>query len=137
MLNNTKYKKLYKKKIKNFNFNLLVEGIMGIRVLESCRITLKQIEAIRRIFVRVTKREGRFFIRVQLNQSVTKKAKGSRMGKGVGSIDSWVIDVKPGQLLFEFTHLNDKSYAKFIEGIKGKIPAKIEIILKNIDINEL
>jgi len=87
MLNSVKYKKLYKKKIKNFKFNFLVEGIMGVRVLESCRITLKQLEAIRRIFVRITKREGRFFIRMHLNQSVTKKSKGSRMGKGVGSID--------------------------------------------------
>lgn len=137
MLNSVKYKKLYKKKIKNFKFNFLVEGIMGVRVLESCRITLKQLEAIRRIFVRVTKREGRFFIRMHLNQSVTKKSKGSRMGKGVGSIDKWVIDVKPGQIIFEFTHLNEKSYAKFVEGIKGKIPAKIELVLKNITINDL
>lgn len=133
---NTKYKKLYKKKSKNFSFNTLIHGIMGVRVLESCRITLKQIESIRRTFVRVTKREGRFSIRMHLNQSSTKKSKGSRMGKGVGSIDSWVIDVKPGQLIFEFTHLNEKAYIKFIEGIKGKIPAKIEVVFKEVNINE-
>jgi ribosomal protein L16/L10AE len=60
---------------------------MGIRILESCRLTAKQLEAIRRVFVRETKREGSFFIRVQNNQLLTKKSKGSRMGKGVGSVD--------------------------------------------------
>jgi large subunit ribosomal protein L16 len=84
---NAKYKKLFIKKNKNYNFNYLKQGIIGVRVLESCQITLKQLESIRRVFVRATKREGRFIIRMHLNQSVTKKSKGSRMGKGVGSVD--------------------------------------------------
>jgi large subunit ribosomal protein L16 len=137
MQDSTKYKKLYKKKSKNYKFNSLIQGIMGIRVLESCRLTIKQLESIRRVFVRVTKREGRFNIRVNINQSVTKKSKGSRMGKGVGAIDKWVIDVKPGQFIFEFSQLNEKAYIKFLLGIKGKIPAKVEIVLKEIGINEL
>jgi ribosomal protein L16/L10AE len=84
---NLKYKKNYKKKIKNINFNKLKADFLGIRILESCRLTAKQLEAIRRVFVRETKREGSFFIRVQNNQLLTKKSKGSRMGKGVGSVD--------------------------------------------------
>ena len=105
---------------------------MGLRVLESCRLTSKQLESIRRVFVRLTKREGRFLIRVFLNQSITKKAKGSRMGKGVGPLESWVIDVKAGQLIFEFTFLNEKIVKSFLAGIKSKIPAKTVLVLRDI-----
>jgi large subunit ribosomal protein L16 len=78
----------------------------------------------------LTRREGRFLIRVFLNQSTTKKSKGSRMGKGVGPIDSWVIDVKAGQIIFEFTFLNDKVVKSFLAGIKSKIPAKTDLVLR-------
>jgi ribosomal protein L16 len=104
---------------------------MGLRVLESCRLTIKQLESIRRVFVRLTRREGRFLIRVFLNQSTTKKSKGSRMGKGVGPIDDWVIDVKAGQIVIEFTFLNDKIVQSFLAGIKGKIPAKTVVVLRD------
>jgi len=129
---NYKYKKIHKKKWKSPRFNHLTEGIMGLRVLESCRLTSKQLESIRRVFVRLTKREGRFLIRVFLNQSITKKAKGSRMGKGVGPLESWVIDVKAGQLIFEFTFLNEKIVKSFLAGIKSKIPAKTVLVLRDI-----
>jgi large subunit ribosomal protein L16 len=130
MFEKFKYKKVFKKKIKNSKFNLLLKYFMGIRVLESCRLTLKQVETIRRVFVRVTKREGKFFIRVQANQILTKKSKSSRMGKGVGSFDSAIIDIKPGQIIFEFTFIDLKLVTLFLAGIKGKIPAKIELVLR-------
>jgi large subunit ribosomal protein L16 len=104
---------------------------MGLRVLESCRLTPKQLESIRRVFVRLTRREGRFFIRVFINHSTTKKSKGSRMGKGVGSFDKEVIDVKAGQIIFEFTFFDDTVIKSFLAGIKSKIPAKTEIIFRD------
>jgi len=127
---NYKYKKVHKKKWKSFKFNTLTQGLMGLRVMESCRLTPKQLESIRRVFVRETKREGRFLIRVFLNQSTTKKAKGSRMGKGVGGLNDYVIDVKAGQIIFEFTFLNDKVVKKFLAGIKSKLPSKTLLVLR-------
>jgi len=127
---NYKYKKVHKKKWKSFKFNTLTQGLMGLRVMESCRLTPKQLESIRRVFVRETKREGRFLIRVFLNQSTTKKAKGSRMGKGVGGLNDYVIDVKAGQIIFEFTFLNDKVVKKFLAGIKSKLPSKTLLLLR-------
>jgi ribosomal protein L16/L10AE len=64
MLNNIQnsysFKKIYKKKIKNVKFNSIKIGIVGIRALESGRLTPKQLESIRRILVRLTKRAGKF-----------------------------------------------------------------------------
>ena len=60
LFQNYKYKKQHKLRIKNSKFNYLITGLFGIRILESCRLTSKQLEAIRRVFVRLTKREGKF-----------------------------------------------------------------------------
>jgi large subunit ribosomal protein L16 len=130
---NFKYKKQYKLKVKTHKFNNLIHGVFGIRVLESCRLTTKQLEAIRRVFVRVTKRESKFWIRVFINKRLTQKSKGSRMGKGVGNFDSFVIDVKAGQVIFECSFLDSKLLKIFLSGIKGKVPAKTEKIFRGID----
>lgn len=132
-----RYKKNFKKKFKNSKFNSLSQNIMGIRVLETCRITVKQLESIRRVFVRETKREGRFFIKMQINQILTKKSKGNRMGKGIGPVDSSVIDIKSGSILFEFTFFNDKIIKNFLSGIKGKLPSKSEVLYKENYIYEV
>jgi ribosomal protein L16/L10AE len=60
LIHKYKFKKVYKKKIKNIKFNSVRVGIVGIRARESGRITPKQLEAIRRVIVRVTKRAGKF-----------------------------------------------------------------------------
>lgn len=134
LLNKTsKYKKYFKKSIKNIKFNNLRYGLIGIRLLESCRLTPKQLESIRRVFVRLTKRAGKFWICVFLNQTVTKKSKGSRMGKGVGALDSWIIDVKAGQVVLEFTLSDIALLDAFNAGIKGKIPCKWEFVIRELD----
>lgn len=129
---NYKFKKGFKKKLKSFNFNALIIGMYGIRILESCIITSKQLETIRRVFVRLTKRDGRFFIRVPINRSVTKKSKGSRMGKGIGNVDSWVIDVKAGSIIFEFSYFNIIVINTFIFEIQKKLSAKVEIVFREL-----
>lgn len=131
---NYKYKKNFKKKFKNFKFNTLIAGMYGIRVLDSCILTPKQLETIRRVFVRLTKRDGKFLIRIPINQSVTKKSKGSRMGKGTGSIDSWVMDVNAGSIIFEFSFFNKSIIKNFISEIKKKLSPRIEIVFREVDV---
>ena len=84
----------YKKKHKKIIFlNILTKflgsiqyGYFGIKAISSGVLTVKQVETVRRIFVRITKRTGKLFIRVFFQQPLTAKALMSRMGKGVGSI---------------------------------------------------
>lgn len=133
-LTNYKFKKNFKKKLKNYNFNNLIIGMYGIRILDSCIITSKQLETIRRVFVRLTKRDGKFFIRVPINRTITKKSKGSRMGKGIGNVDSWVIDVVAGSIIFEFSYLNITVINDFIYEIKKKLSSKIEVISRELNV---
>jgi large subunit ribosomal protein L16 len=85
-----KYKKIHKKKkIININKTFLGSlqlGCFGLKAVTSGILTSKQIESVRRIIVRLTKRVGRIFIRIFFCHPLTSKGLLSRMGKGVGSI---------------------------------------------------
>jgi len=83
---------------KNF---ILIKGQMGLKSLENGKLTYKQIEACRKSIKRVLKKQGLIFIRVFTNVSITKKAFGSRMGKGKGSHSFWVCPIKKGQIVCE------------------------------------
>jgi large subunit ribosomal protein L16 len=137
MLNNIQnsfsFKKVYKKKIKNIKFNNVKLGIVGIRTLESGRLTPKQLEAIRRIVVRLTKRAGKFWLRVFVDQPLLKKSKGSRMGKGAGNINLWVMDLKVGQIILEISAVSIKVAKKIIISAKGKLPINSEFVFKKMN----
>jgi large subunit ribosomal protein L16 len=139
MLNNIQnsysFKKIYKKKIKNVKFNSIKIGIVGIRALESGRLTPKQLESIRRILVRLTKRAGKFWLRVFVDQPLVKKSKGSRMGKGIGNIDLWVMDVKLGQIILEISAITIKIAKKVVLNSLEKLPIKAEFVFKKINYN--
>ena len=96
------FKKVFKLKIKSFKFTMLKLGIVGIRALQSSRLIPDQMETLRRIFVKTTLRFGKIWLNTEINYLLTQKSQGSRMGKGVGSVKDWIIEIKLGQIFIEF-----------------------------------
>lgn len=76
-------------------------GDYGLKALEPCWLTDRQIEAARVAITRFIKRSGRIWIRVFPDKPVTKKPQETRMGKGKGSPEFWVAVVRPGRILYE------------------------------------
>jgi large subunit ribosomal protein L16 len=76
-------------------------GDYGLKALEPCWLTDRQIEAARVAITRFMKRSGRIWIRVFPDKPVTKKPQETRMGKGKGSPEFWVAVVRPGRILYE------------------------------------
>jgi large subunit ribosomal protein L16 len=76
-------------------------GKFGIRALESGRLRLNTIEAVRRVITRKLKRSGQVWIRVYPDISVSAKPLEVRMGKGKGAPSYWICRIKAGQLLYE------------------------------------
>jgi len=76
-------------------------GEYGLKALEPCWLTNRQIEAARVALTRAIKRGGRVWVRVFPDKPLTKKPAETRMGKGKGSPEIWVAVVKPGRMLFE------------------------------------
>ena len=79
----------------------LAFGSFGIKALEECWITGRQLEAARQAVTRHMKREGQIWIRIFPDKPVTKKPAEVRMGKGKGAPEYFVARVTPGRILFE------------------------------------
>ncbi|HYH57553.1 MAG TPA: 50S ribosomal protein L16 [Anseongella sp.] len=99
----TKFRKMHKGRMKGNakRGHELAFGSFGIKSLEPCWITARQIEAARIAVTRFMKREGQVWIRIFPDKPVTKKPAEVRMGKGKGAPEYWVATVKPGRILFE------------------------------------
>jgi len=101
----TKFRKQHKLK-NNFRGNAkrgtdLAFGSFGLKSLDSCWITNRQIESARIALTRYMKREGKVWINIFPDKPITRKPAEVRMGKGKGALDHWVAMVKPGRIMFE------------------------------------
>ncbi len=99
----TKYRKQQKGRVKgnaSRGFTLAF-GSFGIKALDTCFLTSKQLEAARVALNRYMKREGQVWIRVFPDKPMTRKPAEVRMGKGKGAPEFWVARCKPGTIIFE------------------------------------
>jgi len=99
----TKFRKSQKMKIKGNakRGHELAFGSFGIKAMDECRMTARQIEAARIAITRFMKREGQVWIRIFPDRPVTSKPAEVRMGKGKGAPEYWMAPIKPGRILFE------------------------------------
>ena len=82
-------------------------GDFGLKALEPCWLTDRQIEAARVAMTRFIKRGGKIWVRVFPDKPVTKKPLETRMGKGKGAPEGWVAVVRPGKVLFEMEGVSE------------------------------
>ncbi|GIT63432.1 MAG: hypothetical protein Ct9H300mP21_09780 [Pseudomonadota bacterium] len=66
-------------------------GSIGLQATGRGYVTTRQIEAARRVITRTLKRGGKTWIRVFPDKPVTKRPAETRMGKGKGAVDTWVL----------------------------------------------
>ena len=125
-----KYFKLHKKSIK---FNFLNKKLkfnfsrFFLKSLNYSRVSIKQLELVRRYIVRKTNRFSFNKLRIKPFFFFTKKSKKSRMGKGIGSINSLEINLKPGTVVFEMVSINfTKSFNVLLNASK-KLPGFYKI----------
>ena len=99
----SKYRKSQKMKIKGDakRGHELAFGSFGIKAMDECRMTGRQLEAARIAITRFMKREGQGWIRVFPDRPVTSKPAEVRMGKGKGAPEYWMAPIKRGRILFE------------------------------------
>jgi len=131
-----KYKRKFKIKkfinIKNEFLGLCQFGFFGIKSLNSVLMTPNQIEESRRIIIRTTKRIGKVYIRVIFNYVLTSKSQGSRMGKGVGKVKSWITFIKRGSIFIEMLGISKKLAIKSFKAIKYILPIKVNFIFRDL-----
>ncbi len=104
-----KYRKRQKGRIrgKAYRGSTVAFGDYGLQAVGPGRITARQIEAARMAVNRHVKRSGKLWIRIFPDTPVTKKPAETRMGKGKGSPEEWVVLVKPGRVLYEISGVSE------------------------------
>lgn len=108
--------------------NTLSFGKYGIKALEPCWMTARQIEAARVSMTRYIKRGGKVWIRIFPDKPVTKKPAETRMGKGKGSPEYWVAVVRPGRILFELEGIPENIAKEAVRLAGSKLPIKTKFI---------
>ena len=125
-----KYRKRFKGRIKGAaqRGNRLDFGEYGLKALEPCWLSSRQIEAARKAITHHTKRGGKLWIRIFPDKPVTKKPAEVRMGGGKGPVDHYVAVVKPGRVIFELAGVEEKLAVGALERAAQKLPIKTKVI---------
>jgi len=105
-------------------------GSFGLKSVEACWVTARQIEAARRVMTRYIKRGGKIWIRIFPDKPVTKKGGEIPMGKGKGSVDHYVAVVKPGMIMFEMEGVDEKTAKEAMMLAAYKLPVKCRFVTK-------
>src|SRR5262245_53179331 len=79
----------------------LAFGDYGLQAVDRGWMTARQLEAARVALTRHIKRGGRVWIRVFPDKPLSKKPAETRMGKGKGNPEVWVVVIQPGRVIFE------------------------------------
>ncbi|MBE9483563.1 MAG: 50S ribosomal protein L16 [Bacteroidetes bacterium] len=128
----TKYRKQQKGRMKGNaqRGNQLAFGSFGIKSMEECWLTGRQIEAARQAVTRHMKREGQLWIRVFPDKPVTKKPAEVRMGKGKGAPEYFVARVSPGRILFEAEGVPLDIAREALRLAAQKLPVKCKFVVR-------
>lgn len=126
----TKYKKSHKGKRggKASGLTYLSFGSYGLKSLGAHWITSRQIEASRKVITKYMKKGGKLWIRIFPDKPVTDKGGEMPMGKGKGSVDHYVVAVKPGVIMFEMGEIEEDVAKKALNSAAYKLPVKCKFV---------
>lgn len=128
----------FRKQFKGRNRGLAVTGSsvsfgeFGLKSVDRGRLTARQIESARRAMTRHIKRGGKIWIRVFPDKPITSKPLEVRMGKGKGSVEYWVCQIKPGKILYEIEGVSDELATEAFTLAAAKLPFKTTIVKRTV-----
>ena len=128
----TKFRKMQKGRMKGNSQrgHQLAFGSFGIKALETCWLTSRQIEAARIAVTRYMKREGQLWIRVFPDKPITKKPAEVRMGKGKGAPEYFVARISPGRIIIEAEGVPLDIAKEALRLASQKLPIKTKFMIR-------
>ncbi|NWF67198.1 MAG: 50S ribosomal protein L16 [Campylobacterales bacterium] len=134
----TKYRKQMKGRNwgKSHRGSSLALGTIGIKATEHGRIDSRQIEAARIAMTRHIKRQGKVWIRVFPDKPLTAKPLETRMGKGKGSVEKWVMNIQPGRIIYEMAGVDEALAKEALALAQQKLPFSTKIVTQESE-NEI
>ena len=110
----------------------LAFGDYGLQAIERGWLTAREIEAARVALTRYIKRGGRVWVRVFPDKPLTKKPAETRMGKGKGAPEAWVVVIKPGRVLFEMEGVPESVAREAMRLAAHKLPVKTRFVARQV-----
>ena len=105
-------------------------GSYALKAMEATWLSSRQIEAARRAMTRYVQRGGKIWIRVFPDKPITKKGREVPMGGGKGSVDSYVVPIKPGRIIFEMDGVSEEMAKEAMRKAGHKLPIKTKFIIR-------
>lgn len=105
-------------------------GDFGIQASEAAWITANQIEAVRIVLSRYTRKAGKTYIKIFPDKPITKKPAETRMGSGKGNPEYFVAPVRPGRVMFEIGGVPESDAKEALRKAINKLPINCKIIAK-------
>lgn len=105
-------------------------GSFALKSTGHAWINARQIEAARRAMTRYTKRGGKIWIRIFPDKPVTTKGSEVPMGKGKGTPEYFIAQVKPGTVLFEMEGVQADQAQEAMRLAGAKLPVKTKFVSK-------
>jgi large subunit ribosomal protein L16 len=128
----------FRKQMKGRNRGLALRGSkvsfgdFGLKATGRGRITARQIEAARRAMTRHVKRGGKIWIRVFPDKPITEKPLEVRQGKGKGSVEYWVAQIRPGKVLYEMDGVSEELAREAFALAAAKLPVNTTFVKRSV-----
>ncbi len=105
-------------------------GTFGLKAMTQARITSNQIESARRALTRAAGKSAKVWVRIFPDRPFTRKAAEVRMGSGKGDPAGFVMDVRPGRVLFEVDGAPEAMARQALRKAGTKLPVKVKVIAR-------
>ena len=106
-------------------------GSYGLKALTQARITSNQIEAARRALTRAAGKTAKVWVRIFPDRPLTQKAAEVGMGSGKGDVSGYVVDVRPGRVMFEVDGAPEAMAREALRKAGTKLPVRGKIVTRD------
>lgn len=106
-------------------------GEYGLKIVDRCLLSSRQLEAARKAITHDTKRGGKLWIRTFPDKPVAKKAIESRMGSGKSPTDHYSAVIKPGKIIFEIAGVSEEAARRAFDKASAKLPVKTKFVWRD------
>jgi large subunit ribosomal protein L16 len=103
-------------------------GSHGLKAMTQARITSNQIEAARRALTRAAGKTAKVWVRIFPDRPFTQKAAEVGMGSGKGDVAGYVVDVRPGRVMFEVDGAPEAMAREALRKAGTKLPVKVKVV---------
>lgn len=105
-------------------------GQFGLKAMTQARVTSNQLEAARRALTRAGGKSAKIWTRVFPDRPFTQKAAEVGMGSGKGDVAGFVVDVRPGRVIFEIDGAPEAMAREALRKAGTKLPLTAKVVAR-------